>query len=115
MRDEIKKQMKILSQTAESVAGEFCFGADFTGFQGHFPEQPVLPGVCLIQAALVLAGPLCSAPPVLQEVVSAKFYSAVMPDCPVQMTCTLIDDTLKATVSGEAGRVAEIKLKVSCA
>ncbi len=112
MRNEIKNQMKILSQSAGSVAGEFCFGETFSGFHGHFPEQPVLPGVCLIQAALVLGESLCSAPPVLQEVVSAKFFAVVLPDGPVQMTCTLENGVLKATASGEEGRVAEIKLKV---
>jgi len=115
MRDEIKKQMKILSQTAESVAGEFCFSKNFSGFQGHFPVQPVLPGVCLIQAVLVLAESLHNAPPVLLEIISAKFFSVVTPDCPVQMNCTLENGTLKASVSGEAGRIAEIKLKVYCA
>lgn len=115
MRDEIKKQMKLLSQTAESVEGTFCFSENFSGFEGHFPGQPVLPGICLVQAVLVLAEFLCAAPPVLQEVVSAKFFSVVTPDCPVQMTCTRMNDLLKAFVSGEAGRVAEIKLKVLCA
>jgi 3-hydroxyacyl-[acyl-carrier-protein] dehydratase len=115
MRDEIKKQMKILSQTAESFAGEFCFDKNFAGFQGHFPEQPVLPGVCLVQAVLVLAEFLCSAPPVLQEMVSAKFFAVVKPDDRIQMNCTLENGTLKASVSGDAGRVAEIKLKVHCA
>jgi 3-hydroxyacyl-[acyl-carrier-protein] dehydratase len=112
MRDEIKKQMRILSQTAESVAGEFCFSETFSGFQGHFPEQPVLPGICLIQSALVLGESLCSAPPVLQEVVSAKFFAVVKPGDRIQMNCTLENGILKASVSGEAGRVAEIKLKV---
>ncbi len=107
--------MKILSQTAESVAGEFCFSETFSGFQGHFPEQPILPGVCLIQAVLVLAESLCNAKPVLQEIVSAKFFAVVKPDSPVQINCTLENGTLKAAVSCEAGRVAEIKLKVSCA
>ncbi|MCU0858340.1 MAG: hypothetical protein MUC65_08060 [Pontiellaceae bacterium] len=115
MRDEIKKQMTVTSQTAESVEGTFCFSKHFAGFQGHFPGRPVLPGICLVQAALVLAESLCVKPPVLQEVVSARFFSAVLPDCPVQMSCTLTGGVLKATVSGGAGRVAEIKLKVLCA
>lgn len=115
MRGAIKKQMKVLSQTAESVAGEFCFGENFAGFHGHFPGQPVLPGVCLVQASLVLAESLCNAKPVLQEVVSAKFFAVVRSDAPVQIICTLENRTLKAAISGQAGRIAEIKLKVSCA
>ncbi len=107
MREEIKKQMKVFSQTAESVAGEFCFPASFSGFNGHFPEQPVLPGVCLIQAVLVLAESLHSAPPVLKEVVSAKFFAVVRPGDKIQINCTLENGTLKALVSGEAGRVAK--------
>lgn len=100
---------------AVSVAGEFCFPASFSGFQGHFPGQPVLPGVCLIQSALVLGESLCGAPPVLQEVAAAKFFAVVKPDDRIQMSCTLENGMLKAVVSGEAGRVAEIKLKVGCA
>lgn len=112
MRDEFKKLMTVTAQTADSATGEFCFRKTFSGFQGHFPGQPVLPGVCLIQAVLVLADPLFTAPPVLQEVVSAKFFSVVAPDCPVQITCVRAGDALKAAVSGGTGKVAEIKLKV---
>ena len=115
MKNEISTCVNPSSLEENSSSAEFCFPASFSGFQGHFPEQPVLPGVCLVQAALVLAESLCNAKPVLQEVVSAKFFAVVRPDAPVQIICTLENGTLKAAVSGEAGRIAEIKLKVSCA
>ena len=115
MKQEIRQYMRIRSQKAGGIVGEFAFPATFSGFQGHFPEQPVLPGVCLVQGVLVLAESLCNAKPVLQEIISAKFFAVVKPDSPVQISCTLENGTLKAAVSGEAGRVAEIKLKVNCA
>lgn len=34
----------------------FCFTPGFSGFQGHFPEFPVLPGVVQIMAAVLTAG-----------------------------------------------------------
>jgi hypothetical protein len=45
MRDEIKKQMRILSQTAESVAGEFCFSKFFSGFQSQSLCSAVLKAI----------------------------------------------------------------------
>ena len=107
--------MTVVSQTPESIEGTFCFDESFSGFKGHFPGRPVLPGICLVQAALVLAESLSVTSPVLQEVVSAKFFTAVMPGNSISMRCTRDGELLKAAVSGEAGRVAELKLKVVCA
>ena len=37
-----------------SLTARFVFPAEFTGFRGHFPEQPVLPAVCKIQAVVAM-------------------------------------------------------------
>lgn len=88
------------------------FPANFIGFQGHFPGRPVLPGVCLVLAALLQAEGASRTPLVLREVVSAKFYAPVEPEVTVRMTYSLVDGRLKTAISGPGGRVAEIKLTV---
>lgn len=45
------RRLTVLENSAESCAGEFLPDADFSGFQGHFPGRPILPGVCIITAA----------------------------------------------------------------
>ena len=35
------------------------FDPGFTGFEGHFAGNPIVPGVCLIEAARVIAEEVC--------------------------------------------------------
>lgn len=94
------------------VCAEFVFPETFVGFQGHFPGQPVLPGVCLVQAALVAAEELAPSPLKLESVVSAKFFSAVLPDMELQVKCSLADGVVKASVTAEDSRISKLKLGV---
>lgn len=48
-------------------------------YKAHFPEQPITPGVCIIQIASELLEILMSKPVVLKEVVNAKFLSVINP------------------------------------
>jgi 3-hydroxymyristoyl/3-hydroxydecanoyl-(acyl carrier protein) dehydratase len=51
---EICACMSHLNTDAESLTARFCFPEDFIGFKGHFPNHPVVPGVCKIQAILCM-------------------------------------------------------------
>jgi 3-hydroxymyristoyl/3-hydroxydecanoyl-(acyl carrier protein) dehydratase len=66
----------------------FSFDENFIGFQGHFPTQKVLPGVCLVQCALATHGRASGVLPELVGVINAKFKSVVVPGDVIQCTCS---------------------------
>jgi 3-hydroxymyristoyl/3-hydroxydecanoyl-(acyl carrier protein) dehydratase len=89
----------------------------FIGFQGHFPEKKILPGVCQVQCALSLLERGEGTAVVLKEIVLAKYFSPVFPDD--EVTCVVSDIgeqrgemTVKAVISKNAAKVSEMKLRV---
>lgn len=53
---ELRSRMAGLRQTGENeYACTIDFDLAFRGFEGHFEGNPIVPGVCLIQAARVAA------------------------------------------------------------
>ena len=70
--------MEILSiQTNEA---HVRFPANAPYFAGHFPGQPVVPGVVLVDAAVQIAGQVIGRPLRLRRLAHAKFVQAVGPD-----------------------------------
>jgi 3-hydroxymyristoyl/3-hydroxydecanoyl-(acyl carrier protein) dehydratase len=61
----------------------FLFRPDFIGFSGHFPGNPVLPGIVQIMAAAYTAG--FGAPLPLRQVKRCKFLRPVRPNEPLQV------------------------------
>jgi 3-hydroxyacyl-[acyl-carrier-protein] dehydratase len=116
---EIKQCMFDLSGTAEGeVTASFIFSPEFTGFQGHFPGRPVLPGVCMIQAVVVMLQIREKTKIRLKEIVLAKFFSSVscgeklVIDCRERMKKGN-EILVKAVVSSDNKKIAELKLKLS--
>ena len=77
------------------------FGADHPAFAGHFPGQPIVPGVLLLDAAvhaaqlaLRAAGPADAAAPAC-EIGSAKFLRPVGPGETLTMS---LDTTATGTL-----------------
>ncbi len=56
---------------------EFIFPSTFVGFNGHFPDRPILPGIVQVQAGMLTAG---GDNMTIQKVVKAKFTRVVSPD-----------------------------------
>jgi 3-hydroxyacyl-[acyl-carrier-protein] dehydratase len=61
--------------TSGGYAAEFVFPPDFIGFAGHFPGNPVLPGIAQIMAVLHACGPGLR----LRAVKNCKFLRPVVP------------------------------------
>lgn len=112
MRKEIDGLLESFTSEGDTAEAEIVFGDGFSGFKGHFPEQPVLPGVCQIALALVMAERMRGVRQQLVQVVNARFISMVQPGQRLQVQCTLAEDLLRAKLHSGETRVAEFKLRV---
>ncbi len=94
---------------------EFVFPAGFLGFQGHFPGNPIVPGVAQIMAVLLTAqsetGPLR-----LREVVRSKFVRMIRPGERLRVHTTSQTTAeglrLAAECATDEGLCAQFKLKL---
>jgi 3-hydroxyacyl-[acyl-carrier-protein] dehydratase len=69
------------------VTQEFRFPEDFIGFQGHFPDRPMLPAVVqlmMIRAALRAAYGECGS---VASIKSASFMRSILPLETVRVDC----------------------------
>jgi 3-hydroxymyristoyl/3-hydroxydecanoyl-(acyl carrier protein) dehydratase len=93
---------------------EFVFPSDFPGFDGHFPGNPLLPGIVQIMAGMLTAFPAGQAR--LAAVRRAKFMRMVAPGQMMRVSARI-----RATEQGmlvdadcatEHGPCAQLKLLV---
>ncbi|MEW6379957.1 MAG: hypothetical protein AB1611_10170 [bacterium] len=119
LSDEIEHSMFGLREGSEGVIeAHFSFPPEFIGFQGHFPGKPILPGVCKIQATLLILKTWKRKKVALKEIVLAKFFSPVTCGQEVVFTCRECksggsrETLIKALVESEGKKVAELHLKV---
>lgn len=86
----------------------FCIAlnAESLIYKAHFPEQPITPGVCIIQIANELLEELLNQKVEIKEVVNAKFLSVINPIENNKVAYTFskmvkdnLNHTLKMTVS----------------
>ncbi|WP_028786455.1 hypothetical protein [Terrimonas ferruginea] len=67
-------------QPAEAaVTAEVRFNADHAIFQGHFPGQPVVPGVCMLQLIKEITEQQTGKALFMQEAPLCKFLSVIDP------------------------------------
>ena len=111
------KMTDICISGRESISAECHLSVDFPGFEGHFVDRPVLPGVCCIQVVVFLAKKLLDADVALKEVVQAKFIAIVTSGDRLNITCKLkpVGDnlfSLKAVVEKGGKPAAKVDLRV---
>ena len=83
---------KISETEPGAFTAEFYFAEDFTGFAGHFPGNPVVPGIALIMAVQVTVGQAEAWPdggPELFGVKRCKFSRPVRPGETVRVKAVL--------------------------
>ena len=119
LRQEIL-QCLVSSRRCDDGAAVFLFRfpATLTAFRGHFPGEPVLPGVCSIQAALLATEADRGQRLRLAAIRSAKFLAFVPPDGEVEFLCRFLPAEratalLTSTVRCGERRIAELALQVA--
>ena len=118
LRDDIINCMAGLSPNGDGFEAHFVFPDTFMGFQGHFPDNPILPGICTVQAVLVSAEAWKKTTVKLEEIVTAKFFLPVSPDDDLLLSCQQGTrknggSLLKAIVSCNDREVAKVTLQVA--
>ena len=74
---------------ADQATGQFLFPSSLPVFVGHFPGDPLLPGVYQIAAMLVLARAAWATPAMgLSAITRAKWLAPVAPDTPLSVCVT---------------------------
>ena len=72
MSFELRSRIRDLASPAKNeYRCSMVFDPAFTGFEGHFEGNPIVPGVCLIEAARVIA----------EEVVGARLKTLRIAQC----------------------------------
>jgi 3-hydroxyacyl-[acyl-carrier-protein] dehydratase len=62
----------LMLEPGTSGAGEYQLRGDEPFLRGHFPDQPMMPGVLLIEAAAQLAGTVAQSDPKLSPLLGLK-------------------------------------------
>jgi 3-hydroxyacyl-[acyl-carrier-protein] dehydratase len=99
--------------TAEHLTAQVRFSAEHVGFQGHFPDNPLLPGFLHIECVLdVLRHQLGSVD--LVAIQSAKFLQPIRPEQVIDVTLEIQSKTVIAAELQVGGVVASrLVLEVS--
>lgn len=69
------------------IEGRFVFAENFAGFDGHFPEHPILPAIVEIMTVVWLVGEQSGYGQRLVNVEDAKFLAPVRPDQELLVRC----------------------------
>ena len=120
IKQEIKQCMLKIDNNADNkIKAHFLFPEHFIGFKGHFPGKPILPGICQVQALIVIAEKLHKKKAGLRRVVLAKFFKQISQDEAVLFDYTEENKqnnefnikALVSTVNGE--KIAKLDLEIN--
>lgn len=94
-----------ISKEAGTATGAFCFQNNFPGFDGHFPGNPILPGIVMVAMSKAVSEAVCGASLLLSGLSYAKFTKLVLPG-----------EAIKVAVSvGESGGVYTVRSQLTSA
>ena len=114
---ELRKRLRDWTQTTDQeYTCNVDFDADFAGFEGHFPGNPIVPGVCLIELSRVLGEQAAGHELILEEVTLCKFRRPVMAGMTVNCKLLLrpLDDStfmIQTELKTEDSPAGQMRLK----
>lgn len=77
-------------------------------YKAHFPEQPITPGVCIVQIATELISEIYAQKFELSRISNAKFLAVINPDKTKEVTYNLIKIALN-----EGDKTAKVSIEVT--
>jgi 3-hydroxyacyl-[acyl-carrier-protein] dehydratase len=119
MKQEIRQCMSGLRKDEEGrVCARFSFPETFTGFKGHFPGRPILPGICTILAGIVIAEEVHRKRIELKKIIQAKFFNTVSQNEELLFECSEHKKKdegalMKVLISSNSKKIAIYELRIS--
>jgi len=90
--------------------GEFTVSPDHPALPGHFPSQPIVPGVVVLDQVLALAG-ICGSRE--RTIPWVKFARPLLPGQTAEVTWTMAGATLKFSVRHAGAEVVRGQVALS--
>lgn len=84
-----------------SIFGEFCFSKDFLGFDGHFPGNPIFPGVLTIYIVLVLSEIALQRKLEITQIDNVKFSSPMFPNKKIAAEVKILKEDEKYSIQSK--------------
>lgn len=78
----------------ETVQAEFEVPADSKWFDGHFPEEPILPGIAQLSMIADLLGDAIGSPATITQVSRVRFKRVIQPAEPITVRISSKEDAL---------------------
>lgn len=114
LRDEVRDSLGECRVDGPGVAASLCFEPGLSVFEGHFPGQPLVPGVYLVEAVRLLAERVHGVALHLDAVEDARFTAPVAPGATVTVALTLTgDDRLTAEARLHVGDQEAASLRLA--
>lgn len=97
--------------TEEGYMAEVELRADHPVYKGHFPEQPVVPGVCTMRVVRELTARAVGCDIWFDTIREAKFVSALIPceGLRIVVEATLSEQSLRAVVRRDDQTVLKLR------
>ncbi len=105
LRDALRQRLHAIAIADDRRSGRLTITFDraFPGFDGHFAEQSIVPGLCFVQLAVILAGEIRGQPVRLAEIVRLKSLKPILPEESVNLALTARNDRWQALATTPAG------------
>ena len=109
---------RVVALDATSIVTSKAITANESFFQGHYPDNPVYPGVFIVEAvyqAVQRHADEINASVRLRTVISTRFQAPLQPGDVLETACSCIRDgstnrlDVKAVCRSATGKVAELK------
>jgi len=96
----------------QAITCRIVFNAAHDIFRGHFPQQPVVPGVCMMQIVKELLMQRTGRPLMLREAAQVKFLRLMLPDTQAEVAITWKEenDVLHTGTVFKAGETALFRM-----
>lgn len=86
------------NKSEDQLTVNMQFNFDHNIFKGHFPDQPVVPGVCMIQIIKEQVAEYINTPLILEHTGQLKFLNSIVPNQADFYTFNIIFKENTATV-----------------